>query len=159
MPIDQCNEECLSIMEPSSCTENMMAVETEVIDERLTDGAIVLEPREVYDRAVVGVDYQSGRAIYDMELVVKAGMKIHADYEESLDWHEHNTFSSYVGSMTPIFINPISHEVLCTSANKIIEQLQEDITRLKTAVRAASKYLNDQATDFWDVVHDDEVEE
>jgi hypothetical protein len=69
----------------------------------LSEEAMVLEPREVYDEAIICVD-EDGRAMYSMELVIECGVKLHDTYEESLEWHDYNTFSTYMGEMTPRFL-------------------------------------------------------
>lgn len=70
--------------------------------ENLSPKALVLEPREIYDSCIVGMT-NSGKAIYDTEKVIEAGISIFGSYEDSLEWHDYNTFSTYMGEMTPIF--------------------------------------------------------
>lgn len=70
---------------------------------QLADEAKVLEPRDIYDEAIVGVT-RDGFAIYSVEKVIEAGTKIYESYEESSEWHYYNTFDAYVGEGTPIFM-------------------------------------------------------
>ena len=69
----------------------------------LPDGAMVLEPRSTYDKAIIGVT--ATQAVYDMQKVIEAGIEIFGDYESSLEWHDYNTFSTYVGDQTPIYVD------------------------------------------------------
>jgi len=66
-------------------------------------GAQVLEPRDVYDAAVIGLTFD-GRAIYDRDLVVELTVtKLEMPEEDALEWHEFNTFCAYNGPKTPLF--------------------------------------------------------
>lgn len=77
----------------------------------LPEGALVLEPREFYDRAVVGLghvdDHWGERGpvvIYDMERTIECIMEmLGCDHESALDWFGANTSGAYVGPDTPGF--------------------------------------------------------
>jgi len=69
----------------------------------LSPEALVLEPRAVYDCCIVAVT-NKGSAIYNMEKVIEAGVSVFGNYEESLEWHDFNTFSTYMGKMSPKFV-------------------------------------------------------
>jgi hypothetical protein len=74
-----------------------------IIDE-LAPGALLLEPREVYDDALLGVTFD-GRAIYDQGRVVRC--TVSADgmtFEDAVGWHEFNTFCVYNGPKTPLYV-------------------------------------------------------
>jgi hypothetical protein len=71
--------------------------------------AYVLDPRDVYDDAIVDVD-DCGRAIYSKEKVIECGIELFGSYEESLDWHDYNTFSAYLGDMTPQYISEMDED-------------------------------------------------
>lgn len=74
-----------------------------LLDERIP-GALLLEPRETYDRAVIGVTLD-GRAIYNKDQVVLRCIKLEGMSEEDAwEWHEFNTFSAYLGPKTPLFV-------------------------------------------------------
>lgn len=75
----------------------------------MTD-ALYLEPRSVYDRAVIGRCYKTGRVIYDIDKVITEGAKIFTSIDDSIEWHNFNTFDTYVGEMTPIFLTPFEME-------------------------------------------------
>jgi hypothetical protein len=80
-----------------------MAV-NEKLDE-LAPGALLMEPREVYDAAVLGTTFD-GRAIYDAEHVIRC--TVNADgmsFEDAVEWHEFNTFCAYAGPKTPLYVN------------------------------------------------------
>lgn len=75
----------------------------EKLDE-LIPGALLLEPRETYDGAVIGTTFD-GRAVYDSDLVVRfcvdhEGMS----YEDAEEWHDFNTFCAYHGPKTPLYV-------------------------------------------------------
>jgi hypothetical protein len=74
-------------------------------DDLLPEGAVMLEPRETYDKAVVGVT--DDKVVYDQEKVIEAGVEIHGDYESSLEWHDFNTWSAYMGEQTPIYMRTL----------------------------------------------------
>lgn len=76
----------------------------EKLDE-LIPGALLMEPREVYDTAVVGMTFD-GRAIYDQEHVIHCTMTADGmTFEDAVEWHEFNTFCAYNGPKTPIYIS------------------------------------------------------
>lgn len=60
-----------------------------------------LEPREVYDAAVVGIFL-----VYDREAVIHQTVKADGmSYEDAVEWHEFNTFGAYLGASTPAFLH------------------------------------------------------
>ena len=66
-----------------------------------------------YDCAIIGVagGFDSGRVIYSIPKMVEACMKeAGMSYEESVEWLEFNTFGSYVGDNTPIYLYPVDSE-------------------------------------------------
>lgn len=71
----------------------------------LPETALVLEPRNIYDKDIVG--YTFDKVVYDMEKVIEQGIKLHGSYESSLEWHEFNTFSAGMGEGTPIFMTEL----------------------------------------------------
>jgi hypothetical protein len=74
-----------------------------LLDERIP-GALLIEPRETYDAAVIGVTFD-GRAIYDKDQVVLRCIKSEGMSEEDAwEWHEFNTFCAYVGPKTPLYV-------------------------------------------------------
>ena len=81
---------------------------------QLPDTALLLEPREVFDRALVGVtdtpsDHWPRRpgvvvAVYDVELcVVLIAWWLGCDHEAALDYFGYNTSGAWVGDGTPAF--------------------------------------------------------
>jgi len=68
---------------------------------------MLLEPREEFDKCVIGVVYAEDKAVYDTSLVIETFMKIHEwSYDEAVEWFEYNTLRSlpyYEDS--PIFIS------------------------------------------------------
>ena len=76
--------------------------------------ALLLEPREVYDKALVGntntpEDHWPRTkgtwvAVYDSDLCLEAIMKSHGcEYTDALDWFCHNTSGAWNGEGTPTF--------------------------------------------------------
>jgi hypothetical protein len=70
----------------------------------LIPGALLLEPRETYDGAVIGMTFD-GRAVYDSDMVIKLCVD-HEEmtYEDAEEWHDYNTFCAYLGPMTPVYV-------------------------------------------------------
>lgn len=68
-------------------------------------GALLMEPREVYDDAVVGTTFD-GRAIYDTDHVIRCTMNAEdMTFEDAVEWHEFNTFCAYLGPKTPLYVD------------------------------------------------------
>jgi hypothetical protein len=80
-----------------------------LLDTRIPS-AILLEPREVYDQAVVGITL-SGKAIYDARELVRLTVKHDAmPWPEAVEWHRYNTFTSFPAG-NPLFVNePSAYE-------------------------------------------------
>ena len=71
----------------------------------LVPGALLMEPREVDDDAVVGMTFDS-RAIYDSEHVIRCTMNADGmTFEDAVEWHEFNTFCAYMGPKTPLYVD------------------------------------------------------
>lgn len=71
--------------------------------------ALLLEPRDTFDRALIGIS-EGGQgpavAVYDVAKCVTALMDMNGwDHDEALEWFDYNTVSAYVGESTPIFVN------------------------------------------------------
>lgn len=70
----------------------------------LIPGALLMEPRETYDDAVIGITFD-GRAIYDQEQVIRCTVKGEGmTVEDAVEWHEFNTFCAYMGPRTPLYV-------------------------------------------------------
>ena len=83
--------------------------------------ALLLEPREVYDKALVGVTStpddrwprtnETWVAVYDEELCLKAIMEWQGcDYAEASEWFGYNTSGAWAGEGTPTFRSIWDHE-------------------------------------------------
>lgn len=68
----------------------------------IPDGLILLEPRHIYDRAIVKCTDEC--VVYSREKVIKAGIEEFGNYDDSLEWHDYNTFSTYLGEHSPKYI-------------------------------------------------------
>ena len=78
--------------------------------------ALILEPRDVYDAALVGStdkpdDHWPRKtdttvAIYDEELCHTANMAgMECDYDAANDWFQYNTSGGWYGENTPTFVS------------------------------------------------------
>ena len=73
--------------------------------DNLDPEAFLMEPREYYDKCIIGMTYDGGKVIYDTFLVLKSLMQDQGmTDEEALDWFEYNMLGSYMGEGTPIFM-------------------------------------------------------
>jgi hypothetical protein len=73
--------------------------------DNLDPEAMLMEPREYYDKCIVGTTYDGSKVIYDTHLVLQSLMEDQGmTDEEALDWFEYNMLGSYLGEGTPIFM-------------------------------------------------------
>ena len=93
-------------------TDPMNSVLTRLKD--LNPDALLLEPRLVYDLALIDVTDQPDDhwprtggvyvAVYDTEKCIKAIMDwFEVEYEEAVEWFSYNTSGAWVGEGTPTF--------------------------------------------------------
>ena len=85
-----------------------------MIDPRIDDrapGAVVLEPREVLNAAVLGVTLD-GCLIYDGYLMVKATVAADGmSWQEAIEWHRYNIWEGGYGHrLSPVFLNTSPYE-------------------------------------------------
>lgn len=70
----------------------------------------ILEEEEVllaegFDKALMGLDMISNRAIYDSKKMIQILMKDESmTLQEAVEYLEYNTWNAYVGDKTPIFL-------------------------------------------------------
>lgn len=81
-----------------------------LIDELLDNTeALLLEPRDVFDTAILGVANRSDGlmvAAYSTEKCIEALMhQHHWDREKAEEWFYYNTTNAYVGEGSPVFID------------------------------------------------------
>jgi len=88
------------------------------------DEALVLEPREVYDPAIIGICFKSGRVIYSIDKLIECTMNHYIDVEKDLDehnkqtledlerietdaneWVSFNILGAYMGELEPIYLH------------------------------------------------------
>lgn len=71
--------------------------------------ALLLEPREFFDDAIVGItEGGTGQrvAVYDCGKCIGALMKGNEwDFETAQEWFEFNTVDAYMGEGTPLFVD------------------------------------------------------
>lgn len=67
----------------------------------------LLDPRDQFDKCIIGITYDGEKAIYDTEKVIETFMSVNEwDYETALEWFEYNTLRSLpYYEDAPIFIN------------------------------------------------------
>lgn len=81
---------------------------------QIPDGVLLLEPRETYDKALIGFtttpqdhwprETNTLVAIYSAEKCIEALMEAEGwDYDDSVEWFEFNTSGAWVGEGTPTF--------------------------------------------------------
>ena len=85
--------------------------------EELNPDALLLEPRDVYDPALIGItddpndswprEARIHVAIYDSDKCIEAIMGwMDCDYNDAVDWFGFNTSGAWVGEGTPTFSFP-----------------------------------------------------
>ena len=89
---------------------------------------LLLEPRQIYDRFIVGVKYDHTCFIYDADKIInffinEAEGTQEEKWTQAIEHFEHNISGSYLGEGTPIFITRDLHGVF--------PQVKEENTRLK----------------------------
>ena len=60
-----------------------------------------------FNDAIIGIEYISGRVIYDIDMMVEILKREDMSYEDAIEHLEYNVFGAYVGENTPIYINQI----------------------------------------------------
>lgn len=83
-------------------------MDSSLLDEMLDgDGAMLLEPRDVFDRCVIGVAERINMrvAAYDTARVIEALVEHHGmEDEDAREYFEFNVAGSWVGEGSPVFI-------------------------------------------------------
>jgi len=85
--------------------------------EELNPDAMLLEPRDVYDPALIGItddpndswprEARIHVAVYDSDKCIEAIMKwLDCDFDGARDWFGYNTSGAWVGEGTPTFHHP-----------------------------------------------------
>jgi hypothetical protein len=71
--------------------------------------ALLLEPRDIYDAALIGItegNFGQRVAVYEAGKCIEALMSAHEwDYEDAREWYDFNITGAYVGPATPLFID------------------------------------------------------
>lgn len=72
---------------------------------------VILEPREKYDDAIIGVVERFGIPgpviCYDREKVLHVNIDDGMDEEEALEFYEFNTLGAWMGEGTPVFLEKL----------------------------------------------------
>jgi hypothetical protein len=75
---------------------------------------LVLDPRELYDEAIIGICYRSQRAIYSIDKLVEIEHKSFLKEEpkstifEAIDHVHRNIVGAYMGDLEPIYVESIT---------------------------------------------------
>ena len=75
-----------------------------MIENEELEGCLLLEPRDQYDQALVGVVRRCGQhpvLVYDRELLVEALIGMGHSHPEAMEWIDHNIEGCWVGDGTP----------------------------------------------------------
>jgi hypothetical protein len=90
------------------------------IDKLIDSKALLLDPRELFDQAIIGViDSVHGSRVvaYDAGKCITALMSANGwDEDEASDWFEYNARTAYMGEGTPVFIDVVC--VACRSMKR-----------------------------------------
>ena len=60
-----------------------------------------------FDDAIIGVDYNNLKIVYDIDEVINILMREGMTVDEAIEYYEYNIAGSYVGENTPLFIRII----------------------------------------------------
>ena len=61
-----------------------------------------------FDDAIIGVDYNNLKIVYDIDEVINILMREGMTVDEAIEYYEYNIAGSYVGENTPSFIRLIT---------------------------------------------------
>ena len=57
-----------------------------------------------FDEAIIGVDEEHGRIVYDIDQVITILMRDDMSMDDAYDFYYYNIVGAYVGENTPIFV-------------------------------------------------------
>jgi len=60
-----------------------------------------------FDYAIIGVDEQNGRIVYDIDEVINTLIMEGMEVDEAIEYYEYNIAGAYVGEKTPVFMRKI----------------------------------------------------
>jgi hypothetical protein len=60
-----------------------------------------------FDYAIIGVDEQNGRIVYDIDEVINTLIMEGMDVDEAFEYYDYNIAGAYVGEKTPVFMRKI----------------------------------------------------
>jgi hypothetical protein len=60
-----------------------------------------------FNDAIIGVDEENGKIIYDIDEVINILIIDGMDVNEAIEFYEYNISGSYVGEKTPVFMRKI----------------------------------------------------
>ena len=65
-----------------------------------------------FDDCIIGIDEISGRLIYSKNQMVLQLMKEGMEFEDAIEYLEYNTWNTYVGELTPIYMHNFNKQLL-----------------------------------------------
>lgn len=86
-----------------------MALRNE-LDQEQFEGLLLMEPRERYDKCVIGVARHGSDTffVYDEECVLRIIGEDIDNFDEAREYYEFNTVSAWFGPNTPAFLDNLS---------------------------------------------------
>ena len=83
----------------------MSRTKIEIIKELYPDETFLIA--DGFDDAIIGVDEQNGKIIYDIDEVINTLIMEGMEVDEAIEYYEYNIAGSYVGDKTPVFMRKI----------------------------------------------------
>ena len=88
-----------------SCGERQGFDKNELRPFRENAGAILLEPRDQFDKCIVGVVERDGlHVVYDEMRILTALLDEFGSEEDAKEWYAYNIIGSYPGENYPLFL-------------------------------------------------------
>lgn len=83
----------------------MSSSKIDTIIEAYPDEAFVIA--DGFDDAIIGVDEENGRIVYDIDQVITILMRDNMSMDDAYDFYYYNIVGSYVGEKTPVFVKQL----------------------------------------------------
>ena len=77
---------------------------------------LVLDPRELYDQAIIGICYRTQRVVYSVDKLIEVTQKRFLEEGPKPETHEaeeyvyYNILGSYMGELEPIYVESINED-------------------------------------------------
>jgi hypothetical protein len=83
----------------------MSSSKIDIIKEMYPDEEFLIA--DGFDDAIIGVDEENGKIIYDIDEIINILIIDGMDVNEAIEFYEYNISGSYVGEKTPVFMRKI----------------------------------------------------